>query len=146
MTSPDAFLIFSKFCFSGLLGGDGIKGQKMAQNDKKNLLNSVSQELHFIWLWLLVHMCKMIVFFKVYQKMPKGNFEVCPTFFTCVTFITIATFCNIIVSLIFSSIKLVDVICIVAVFIWYLEFITFMFFFVCKLVCNEFYDWKKNYA
>ena len=35
MTSPVAFLIFSKFCFSGLLEGDSIKGQKMAQKDKK---------------------------------------------------------------------------------------------------------------
>ena len=33
------FFIFSKFWFSGLLGGGdvkgGVKGQKMAQNDKK---------------------------------------------------------------------------------------------------------------
>ena len=44
MTSPDAFFIFSKFWFSGLLGeggwgggkgGVGGKGQKMAQNDQK---------------------------------------------------------------------------------------------------------------
>ena len=34
MTSPDTFFIFSKFCFSGLLGGRGLKGQKMAQMTK----------------------------------------------------------------------------------------------------------------
>ena len=47
ITSPDAFFIFSKFWFSGLLRGlgeRGGKGQKMAQNDKKKLLShSVSQ-------------------------------------------------------------------------------------------------------
>ena len=36
VTSPDVFFIFFKFLFSGLLGegGGGVKGQKMAQNDK----------------------------------------------------------------------------------------------------------------
>ena len=60
MTSPDAFFIFSKFRFSGLLVGVG-KGQKMAQNDKKNLSHSVSQKLYLTWLWFLVHMCKMMI-------------------------------------------------------------------------------------
>ena len=36
MISPDAFFIFSKFWFSALLELRGFKGQKMAQNDKKN--------------------------------------------------------------------------------------------------------------
>ena len=40
MTSTDAFLFFSKFWFSGVLGGGGggkgwRKGQKMALNDKE---------------------------------------------------------------------------------------------------------------
>ena len=35
---------------------------KMAQNDKWNLSHSVSQELYLIWLWCLVHMCKMMIF------------------------------------------------------------------------------------
>ena len=40
----------------------GLKGQKMAQNDKKFCLShSVSQEPYIIWLWFLVHMCKMII-------------------------------------------------------------------------------------
>ena len=64
MTSPDAFFIFSKFWFSGLLGwgegGQEGKGQKMIQNVKKNLSHSVSPELYLIWLLLLVHMGKMI--------------------------------------------------------------------------------------
>ena len=38
MTSPDAFFIFSKFRFSGLLVGVG-KGQKMARNDKKKFVS-----------------------------------------------------------------------------------------------------------
>ena len=33
----------------------------MAQNDKKLcLLHSMSQEVYIIWLWFLVHMCKMM--------------------------------------------------------------------------------------
>ena len=44
MISPDTFFIFSKSWFSGLLGG-GVKRQKIVQNDKKNLSNSISQEL-----------------------------------------------------------------------------------------------------
>ena len=40
-------------------GGEGV--QKIAQNDKTNLSHSVSQELYLIWLWFLVHMCKMMI-------------------------------------------------------------------------------------
>ena len=40
-----------------------VKEQKMAQNDKKVcLLHSISEEPYIIWLWFLVHMCKMIIF------------------------------------------------------------------------------------
>ena len=81
-----------------------VKGQKMAENDIKNLSHSMSQELYFIWLWFLVHMCKVmispafffpffsffkILIFRVFQSssiMLKGNSEVCPTFFTRVRF------------------------------------------------------------
>ena len=39
----------------------GVKGQKMAQNDKKFCLSrSVPQEPYIRWLWSLVHMCKMM--------------------------------------------------------------------------------------
>ena len=57
------FFFFSKFWFSGSLGGEGmVKGQKMAQNDKQFCLShSVSQELYIMWLWFLVHMCKMMI-------------------------------------------------------------------------------------
>ena len=58
MASSDAVLGFPGF----LRGGAGAAGgQKMAQNDIKILSNSVSQELYFIWLWLLAHMCKMMI-------------------------------------------------------------------------------------
>ena len=40
MTSPNAFFISSKFCFSGLLGWRELKREKMAQNDKKLCLTS----------------------------------------------------------------------------------------------------------
>ena len=40
----------------------GLKGQKVAQNDKKFCLSdSVSQELYIIWLWFLAHACKMMI-------------------------------------------------------------------------------------
>ena len=40
----------------------GLKGQKMPQNDKKFCLpHSVSEEPYIIWLWFLVHMCKMMI-------------------------------------------------------------------------------------
>ena len=38
----------------------GLNGKKMAQNDKNCLSHSVSQEPYLIWLWFLVHMCKMV--------------------------------------------------------------------------------------
>ena len=39
-----------------------VKGQKMAQMDKKfSLSHSVSQEPYLIWLWFLVHMYKMMI-------------------------------------------------------------------------------------
>ena len=84
MTYPDAFFIFSKFWFFGLLGG-GRKGgglQKMVQNDKKILSHSISQEPYTSWLWFSVHMFKMIspaffffsffkiLIFRVFQSSP----------------------------------------------------------------------------
>ena len=39
-----------------------VKGQKMAQNDKKFcLLHSISQEAYTIWLWFLAHMYKIMI-------------------------------------------------------------------------------------
>ena len=40
MTSPDTFSIFSKFWFSGLLGGRVLKGQKIVPNNKNICLTS----------------------------------------------------------------------------------------------------------
>ena len=45
--SPSVFFIFSKFWFSGFLGG-GVKGQKMTQNEKKSLLCFISEEPYII--------------------------------------------------------------------------------------------------
>ena len=79
MTSQDAFFIFSKFWFSGLLeegggGGGGVKGPKKAQNDKKFLSHSVSQELYLICLWFLIHMCKMISPAMFFSFLHNSNF------------------------------------------------------------------------
>ena len=38
----------------------GVKGQKMAQNDKKLLLHLISQEPYIIWSSFMVHTCKRI--------------------------------------------------------------------------------------
>ena len=39
-----------------------LKGQKMAQNDKKICLShSMSQEPYIIWLWFLAHISKMMI-------------------------------------------------------------------------------------
>ena len=62
MISPGVFFIFSKFWFSGLLGGGSVKGQKMFQNEKKFcLLCSISQESYIIWFSFMVFMFKMII-------------------------------------------------------------------------------------
>ena len=60
--SPGFFFISSKFWLSGSLGW--AKGQKVAQNDKIFCLShSASQEPYIIWLWFLVHMCKIFFIF-----------------------------------------------------------------------------------
>ena len=85
-----------------------VRGCKRAKNGpkwQKSLCNSVSQELHFIWLWLLVHMCKMMIspaiFFLFFHFFKILNFQVfknssiiakrkfwgVPAFFTCVWFL-----------------------------------------------------------
>ena len=45
----------------------------MVQNGNTNLSHSVSQELYLIWLWFLVHMCKILIppaifFFFIFSK------------------------------------------------------------------------------
>ena len=55
------FFHFFKIVVFWVVRRVGVKRQKIAQNDKKILSNSVSQKLYFIWLWLLVHMCKMVM-------------------------------------------------------------------------------------
>ena len=61
MISPGIFLFFLKCLF---LGQDmGVKGQKIVQNEKKQLhpSHAISQEQYSIWSLFLVHLCKMIV-------------------------------------------------------------------------------------
>ena len=60
MTSPDVFFIFFKSWFCGLSGG-GIKKAKNGPKWQKILSHFVSQELYLIWLWFLVHMCKIMI-------------------------------------------------------------------------------------
>ena len=56
------FVFFSFFQNFDFVGCYGVKGQKMDQNDKKFCLShSVSQEPYLVWLWFLVHMCKMMI-------------------------------------------------------------------------------------
>ena len=86
-----------------------VKGLKMAQNDKRILSNSVSQELYFIWLWFLVHMCKMMIspaiFFQFFQNSDFWGFSKfvnkchkeilrCAPFFTCMWFFFSVTLSN----------------------------------------------------
>ena len=59
-----------------------VKGQKMTENDIKNLSHSMSQELYFIWLWFLVHMCKVMIspafffsFFFLFQNSDFSGFS-----------------------------------------------------------------------
>ena len=64
------FFIFSKFWFLGLLG-EGVKGQKMVQNDKKFCpLCLIFQEPCIIWSSFMVHMWKRIIspFFQIFQN------------------------------------------------------------------------------
>ena len=87
-------------------GGGRVEGQRIVQNDKTNLSHSVSQELYLIWLWFLVHMCKMMIspafffFFFFFSFLQNSDFRFfqslsinakrklwdLPTFFTCVWF------------------------------------------------------------
>ena len=64
MTAPVAFFSFSKFWFSGLLGGR-VNVQKTAQIDKKIcLLHSISEKPYIIWMSFMVNICKK--FFKFF--------------------------------------------------------------------------------
>ena len=59
--SPGIFFIFFKILIFKIIRGE-VKGQKMAQSDKIFCLShSEFQEPYIIWLWFLVHMCKMMI-------------------------------------------------------------------------------------
>ena len=50
-----------QIAFFRLSGGEGVKTAKSGPKWQKVLSHSVSQELYLIWLWVLVHMCKMMI-------------------------------------------------------------------------------------
>ena len=53
------FSVFEKLIFPILWS---VKQPNMAQNDNKLCLSdSLSQELYLIWLWFLIHLCKMMI-------------------------------------------------------------------------------------
>ena len=54
------FFFFEIFIFQAVMG---VKGQKIAQNEKEqlHLSHAISQEQYSIWSWFLVHLCKMMI-------------------------------------------------------------------------------------
>ena len=54
------FIFFKIFIFQVV---SGVKGQKMAQNDKKFCLSHfISQGLYIKWFWFTVHLCRITIF------------------------------------------------------------------------------------
>ena len=47
-------------------GGGGVKGQKIAPNEKELYPCTISQEQSSIWSWVLVQLCKMMIYFQVF--------------------------------------------------------------------------------
>ena len=69
------FSCFQNFYF---LVFSGVKGQKMAQNDKKLcLLCFISQEPYIIWLWFMAHLCKMIISSRIFSFFQNFCFPGC---------------------------------------------------------------------
>ena len=69
MTSPNVFFISSKLWFSKLLGGRGLKGQKMAQNNKKfcltlDLRNCTSYDCGFWYTCVKWYLQQIFSFFQ----------------------------------------------------------------------------------
>ena len=63
--SPCVFLNFFKISIFQVVRG--LKGQSMAQNDKKVCpSHSISQKPYIIWSSFMVHMCKMIIYLSVF--------------------------------------------------------------------------------
>ena len=91
------FLFFENFVFQ-VVRGRGLKGQKMAQNNKKICLTSYLRNCTSYYCGFWYTYVKWYVnfftfskvwffgFFKIHQQMPKENSEVCPTFLTYVWF------------------------------------------------------------
>ena len=61
MVSPGVFFIFFQILIFWAV--TGVKGQKIAQNEKEqlHLSRAISQEQYSIWSWFLVHYCKMMI-------------------------------------------------------------------------------------
>ena len=53
-----------------------VEGQKMVQNDKKLWLSCWYLKNHTLWLWFMVHVCKMII-------SPSRHFSLFPKFWLC---------------------------------------------------------------
>ena len=69
------FSCFQNFYF---LVVSGVKGQKMAQNDKKFYLSCfISQEPYIIWLSFMVHLCKMIISSRIFSFFQNFCFPGC---------------------------------------------------------------------
>ena len=74
------FFHFFKILVFWVVMGGVSKWQKMTQNNKRNLSHSVSQEQYLIWLWFLIHMCKMMIspvffFFFIFQNFNFSGFS-----------------------------------------------------------------------
>ena len=58
------FIFFEIFIFCAVRGGGGGEGgwQKIAQNEKQlHSSCTISQGQYSLWLWVLVHLCKMMI-------------------------------------------------------------------------------------
>ena len=79
MASPDVFFFFSKFWFTRLLGGRVLKDKKLPKMTKKKFSHPIFPELYLIWLWFLLHMCKIMIspaiFFSFFQYSAFSGFS-----------------------------------------------------------------------
>ena len=59
------FYFFEIFIFLAVIG---LKGQKIAQNEKEqlHLSRAISQEQYRLWSWFSVHLCKMMISARVF--------------------------------------------------------------------------------
>ena len=71
--SPGIFLISQNFDFPGC---QGVKGQKMSQNDRNVcLLHLIFQESYIIWSSFMVHICKRITLTHIFFIFQNFDFQ-----------------------------------------------------------------------